>query len=269
MLTNSLNKIMRVAFWSIIIWLFIRIFIFQIYKVPSASMNNTLKEGDYILVNKLAYGTRIPITPLALPIGNTYIDWIQIPYFRIPGFTNVAHNDIIVFNFPLDDDSPIDHRQEYVKRCIGLPGDTIQINNGIVSIDNKKNIESENILFIFDAKKNRLSIDSSVYSPTVFPNSSSIKWNADNLGPLYIPKKGENILLTKKNILLYKRVIEKHENNSMKITNDSVFINNQFRITYSFKMNYYFTMGDNRYNSIDSRFWGFVPENHLIGRVSE
>jgi len=260
---------MRVAFWSIIIWLFIRIFVFQIFNVPTFSMNNTLKEGDYILVNKLAYGTRIPITPLSLPIGNTYIDWIQIPYLRIPGFTNVAHNDIIVFNFPLEDDLPIDHRQEYVKRCIGLPGDTILIKKGIVFVNNKKITESENILYLLDEQKNRLLIDSSVYSPAVFPNSSNIKWNADNFGSLYIPKKGETISFTKENIILYKRVIEKYENNILNLKNDSVFINNQYCINYTFKMNYYFTLGDNRYNSIDSRFWGFVPEDHLIGRVSD
>lgn len=260
---------MRVAFWSIIVWLFIRIFIFQIFKIPTASMNNTLKEGDYILVNKLAYGTRIPITPLSLPIGNTYIDWIQIPYLRIPGYTDVAYNDIIVFNFPLEEDSPVDHRQEYVKRCIGLPGDTIQIIEGVVFVNSKKITESENILFLLDAQKKRLLIDSSVYSPAVFPNSSEIKWNADNFGSLYIPKKNETIALTKNNIILYKRVIEKHENNTLKLKNDSVFINDQFCKSYTFKMDYYFSLGDNRYNSIDSRFWGFVPENHLIGRVSE
>ena len=171
---------MRVFFLTVIILLFVRIFIFQIYNVPTPSMNNTLKEGDYILVNKLAYGTRIPITPLALPIGNTYIDWIQIPYFRIPGFTRVAHNDIVVFNFPLEENTPIDHRQEYVKRCIGLAGDTLQIKKGVVFINNKNIIESENIVFLLDAKQNRLLIDSSIYSPAVFPNSSEIKWNADN-----------------------------------------------------------------------------------------
>ena len=90
---------------------------------------------------------------MSLPIGNTYIDWIQVPYLRIPGYTAVAHNDIIVFNFPLEEDAPIDHQQEYVKRCIGLPGDTIQIKKGVVFVNNKKITEAENILFILDAEK--------------------------------------------------------------------------------------------------------------------
>ena len=259
---------MRVIFWSLILWLSIRIFVFQVFKIPTSSMNNTLKEGDYILVNKLAYGTRIPITPLALPFGTIYSDAIQLPYLRLLGYSSVNYNDIIVFNFPLEDELPVDCRQEYVKRCVGLPGDTLQLKKGVVFINQKKNSDPDSILFLYNANHQRILIDSSAYSPDVFPNSSSIKWNADYFGPLYIPKKGEHILLNKKNMFLYKRVISIYENNALVVRNDSVFINDCYRMTYTFKMNYYFAMGDNRYNSIDSRFWGFVPENHLIGRVS-
>ncbi len=97
---------MRIVFWSVLLWLFVRVFVFQVFKVPSPSMNNTLKEGDYILVNKLAYGVRIPITPFSLPFGDIYIESIQLPYMRIPGFTDVKHNDIIVFNYPMEDFYP-------------------------------------------------------------------------------------------------------------------------------------------------------------------
>ncbi|MGZ4077289.1 MAG: signal peptidase I, partial [Bacteroidia bacterium] len=198
-------------FWSLLLWLFVRIFIFQTFEIPTPSMRPTLTEGDHIFVNKLAYGARIPITPLSLPVGETYVDWIQIPYLRLPGFSSVKHNDIIVFNYPMDDDLPIDERKGYVKRCIGLPGDTVKIKKGAVTINRQ-------VTQIFEAEnKPKQHLDSSIYSPVYFPNDAEVKWNADNMGPLYIPKKGEDIILTKKNIALYKRVIEKYENNSLKI----------------------------------------------------
>ncbi|MCW3084503.1 MAG: lepB [Bacteroidetes bacterium] len=310
MFTTYLNKAFRIFFWSFILWLFSHIFLFQTSRVPTASMHHTLNEGDYIFINKLAYGARIPITPLSMPIGNTYVDW-RLPYLRIPGYTSVKHNDVIVFNFPLEDDLPIDQRKSYVKRCIGLPGDTIKITNGIVSINNKNIVEAAqiqlrylvqtannnsflkndegynekpvtNYTYFFLTKQHadslqknknissitKNTIDSAVYSPSVFPNASQIKWNADNFGPLYIPAKGQHVVLNSKTVLLYKRVIENYEHNTITQKNDSVFINGIYRKTYRFKMNYYFAMGDNRYNSIDSRFWGFVPEDHLIGKAS-
>lgn len=226
-------------------------------------MNNALIEGDHIYINKLAYGARAPITPLSLPIGTAYTDWIQIPYLRIPGYSSVQYNDVIVFNFPMEDDVPVDIRKNYVKRCIALPGDTIRIKKGVVSINQYAFVEPSTI--ISDSEH---ALDSNVYAPSVFPHSSQIKWNSDNFGPLYVPKKGELIDLNKENILLYKTVIEKHENNKFTLSNDSVFINDTYCTTYAFKMNYYFVMGDNRNNSIDSRFWGFVPEDHLIGKAS-
>jgi len=312
-----LNRIARVLVISISLWLFIRIFLFQTFIVPTNSMNCTLLEGDYILVNKLAYGARIPITPLSLSLSNKsiFLDWIQLPYWRIPGYSAVKRNDVIVFNFPLDDKLPVDERQKYVKRCIGLPGDTLSIRNAEVFINKNKLPETENVLYNYTVSTNGNSLDKTItnqfdaymsqntftnnftfflstknadsiahlktissvkknsipensYSPAVFPNSSEIKWNIDNFGSLYIPKKGEQITLTAQNLIIYKRVIEMDEHNQLKVKNDSVFINNVYTRNYTFKMNYYFTLGDNRYNSIDSRYWGFVPENHLIGKAS-
>jgi signal peptidase I len=258
---------MQILFWSFAIYLLMRIFVFQSYNVPSNSMNNTLKAGDYIFVNKLAYGARIPITPIAIPFTNLYWNGFQLPYLRTIGYSKIKHQDIVVFNFPLDTDLPIDQRHNYVKRCTAVAGDTLQIKNGIVYINNTALVEPENILFIRDVNANRIILDSTIYNPVVFPNASEIKWNADYFGPLYIPKKGDSILLTKNNLLLYKRIIENYEHNKLALLNDVVYINAQPSKYYHFKMNYYFMIGDNRNNSIDSRFWGFVPEDHIIGRV--
>lgn len=315
---KPVNKIIQIVFWSFIIWLFIRVFLFQTFQIHTSSMHQTLLEGDHILVNKLAYGPRIPITPLSLPFGNQhlFLDWIQLPYLRIPGYSSVNRNDVIVFNFPLEDGLPADERQQYVKRCVAIPGDSISIVQGILFINGKELPETENILFNFTvtaagdeidtaiskqlggfipenklignklnsflSKKNADSIlamnnISSVekntikqesYSSKVFPNSSTVKWNIDHFGPFYIPKSGKSILLNSKNLLFYKRAIEKYENNTIENKNDSIYINGKFTKTYTFKMDYYFAMGDNRYNSIDSRYWGLVPENHLIGKAS-
>jgi signal peptidase I len=258
---------MQILFWSFAIYLLMRTFVLQSYKVPSNSMNNTLKTGDYIFVNKLAYGARIPITPIAIPFTNIYWSGFELPYFRTIGYTKIKHQDIVVFNLPIDIDLPIDQRQNYVKRCIAIAGDTLQIKNGLVYVNTKTIIETENILLPTDANKNRIVLDSSIYSPAVFPNASDVKWNVDHFGPLYIPKKGDSILLTKNNLLLHKRIIENFEHNKLTLLNDVIYINAKPSKYYRFKMNYYFMMGDNRNNSIDSRFWGLVPEDHIVGSV--
>lgn len=291
-----INKILKVIFWSVCLWLFIRIFLFQGFKVPSDSMNNTFIDGDFIVVNKMAYGARIPITPLSVHLGNEkyFVDWISIPYLRIPGYSQVFLNDILVFNLPSEVSLPVDEKKEYVKRCIGLPGDTISINQGYVFVNKllikelptqiawyelKKHDESISQYFIskttYDSiskNNNMISITKKhltkeTYSPNYFPNAPQIKWNPDNFGPLYIPEKGKSIALNQTTILLYQKIIEQFENNKLTFKNDSIFINGTFAKTYQFKMNYYFVLGDNRYNSLDSRFWGFLPENHIIGKV--
>jgi len=293
---SYINKFFKIIFWSVCLWLLIRIFFFQVFKVPSDSMNNTFKDGDYIFVNKLAYGPRIPITPLSIHIGNEkhFLNWISIPYLRLPGYSEISLNDILVFNLPSEISDPVDERKEYVKRCIGLPGDTILIDKGTVFINHmitpelqeqikwciiKKKDNTVKECFIssmtFDSisndkhtliiKKNYMS--SETYSPNYFPNASQIKWNPDNLGPLYVPKKGKSIQLNDTTILLYQKIIEQFEHNTLTFKNDSVFLNGKFTLSYTFKMNYYFVLGDNRCNSIDSRFWGFLPEDHIIGKA--
>src|SRR6185295_14288399 len=249
-------------------------------QIPSDSMNQTLVEGDRIVVNKLAYGPRFPMTPLSFSFisKSLFLDWIQLPYFRLPGYSKVRNNDILIFNFPLDTDVPVDERKKYIKRCIATPGDTLHCTGGNLYINKKALPEKGSIVFSYTIqttdKENkqqfltkgtvdsltqsgialtRTSLDTGSYTPAVFPNNALIKWNQDNFGPLYIPKKGETIALTKRNIILYQRIIEQYEHNTLQLKNDSVYINAQPTRLYTFKMNYYFVIGDNRYNSNDSR----------------
>ncbi|MES2590957.1 MAG: signal peptidase I [Bacteroidota bacterium] len=308
---------MKIVFWALAVWLITRVFIFQTFHIHTNSMHQTLVEGDYIFVNKLAYGARMPVTPLSVSFGNRhlFLDWIQLPYLRIPGFSTVKRNDILVFNFPGDDALPTDQREQYIKRCIAAAGDTVSIVQGKVLVNGKEVLEYENVLKNYrvtfeggqidrailklinaeDQKHgfsgNNLTVSltekmadsirhlqhvvsvetqslQSGYSTHIFPNTSKVKWGIDNFGPLFIPKCGQQIYLNSSNLIFYKKIIEKYENNTVETRNDSTYINGEYSPFYTFKMDYYFTLGDNRNNSIDSRFWGFVPESHLIGKAT-
>jgi signal peptidase I len=292
-----LNKLLKILFWSFVLWLFVRLFFFQGFKVPTASMNHTLKEGDYILVNKLAYGARIPITPLSIHMGGEkyFLDLLQLPYSRISGYADVQRNDIIVFNLPTENQLPVDERREYVKRCIGLPGESISIEESEVYINRShkplaapdgqlkryavsvKGDAFPRELYLTASDAQHISKSDTVastqqtyiqgYSPTYFPHVPQIKWNPDNFGPLWIPKKGAKLKLDRATLPLYQRIIETDEGNVITFKDEAILINGKAESYYTFRMNYYFVMGDNRYNSIDSRFWGFVPEDHLIGKT--
>ncbi len=354
----------------------INIFIFQNYRIPSPSMEKTLLVGDHLAVSKVAYGPRLPITPLTIPftqntlplLGRTYLDWVQWPYKRLAGFDRVKNDDIVVFNFPAGDTvilqntaasyysilrdhafefrnrdmmekkrirswneyldiardyawhtydivtRPVDRRDNYIKRCIGIPGDSIEVVHGQVFVNGRKQKEIPGLQHHYEVitsgtpinpralerlgisrdewrmgqnytyslpltDENRRKIEKfsnvvaikknetpdNVYNFQIFPHDPRFPWTLDNFGPLWVPAKGVTIGLNVENLPLYERIIDVCENNDLTLENDRIKINGEYVTSYTFKMNYYFMMGDNRHSSADSRYWGFVPEDHIVG----
>ncbi len=298
----------------------------EAYTIPTGSMERTLLVGDFLFVSKVNYGARTPITPIAfpfahhtMPIINTkaYWDGIQLPYYRLPGLGHVERNDVVVFNYPMDADPPlsrpIDKRENYIKRCIGVAGDTLKIVDAQVYINGKASpippmsqteyyvktdgsdfnpkaledikadvqraTQDEYVMTMPKSEVPKIKAFSNVqvvtsviaqqggYSMDVFPHEQNLKWNQDNYGPIIIPKKGWTVKLDSVNLPMYKRAIEVYEGNKFEMKGQDIYINDQKADSYTFKMNYYWMMGDNRHNSADSRYWGFVPEDHIVGKA--
>ena len=335
---------------------FINLYIFQNYQIPSSSLEKTLRVGDFLYVSKMAYGARVPQTPLSMPLvqhtfpewlggGKSYLDKPHWDYKRLKGWTSPKKEDIVVFNFPTGDTvctkmqnpdyytlcyyygedrvknrkdvfgdivvRPVDRRENYVKRCVGEPGDSLRIIDNIVYTKSKvesqkskadwqREPEREGLQLnyyvqtdghIFGAKyldkigisnADRKQVDATTWH---FPLTKAMKaeleknphvlavvvepeeqggsvyplghnnWTRDNYGPIYIPKKGDKLMITEENFWIYKRIADAYEFKPMRIGKE-----------YEFAMDYYWMQGDNRHNSADSRYWGFVPEDHIVGR---
>lgn len=318
------------ALLAIVAATLIRTFIVQLYIIPTPSMERTLLVGDCVMVSKLAYGVRMPITPLTMPLTHntmpiigtrSYLDWIQLPYMRFFAGQGIQRNDVVVFNYPIEYDRPIDKREHYIKRCVALPGDSLLIIdrrlfvNGIAAPNpegiqfdylvhtdgrpipsptlrelgieaQKGDMFNEENTVVLPMDLNTLSrlrqlpnvrrVDTILhkrgtvlpFEQPVFPKETHLfPWNVDNYGSIYIPKKGKTISINTKNILLYKQIIENYEHNTLRIEADKIFINDQEANRYTFQLNYYFMVGDNRHDSLDSRYWGFVPEDHIVGKA--
>ncbi|WP_020598095.1 signal peptidase I [Spirosoma panaciterrae] len=325
----------------------IRFLTFEAFAIPTPSMESDLMVGDYLFVSKLHYGVRTPKTPLQVPLTHQKI-WgtdipsfskaIQLPIYRLPGFTTVKNGDVVVFNYPPpktgETDYPTDLKTDFIKRCIGIPGDVIEIRQEQVYVNGKvmptperaqttyfvKTTEELDDRFFrkYDIVNDFKSAEGpfinwqplAVYNDTTktyklvgyrvnttkdriakfhdfdwvkgiepmtepagqagpgIYGSSAFAWNQDNFGPLKIPKAGMTIPINQKTIALYGPVIERYEGNEkVEVTSSAIRINGQPITSYTFKQGYYFMMGDNRHNSEDSRYWGFVPSDHIIGKA--
>ena len=321
----------------------IRFFLFEAYTIPTPSMESSLMVGDLLFVSKMHYGVRTPKTPLQLPLTHqkiwftnipSYLRWLNLPTFRLPGFTEVKKGDAVVFNAPNweeDGDAPLDLRTFYVKRCVATPGDVIEVRGQQVFINNKalenpermqhpvfmKTKESLEESF-FDQFGIRNSPDASFDSADWLPLADSLnqlvgyKLNTSASKISEISKssfsksfdydsfkdvKGQafeaifprrrvqelrirlNVRRTSshalvigfrvaKNVKLYQEAIQKYEGNEgITIDGDKISQNGKVLNSYTFKQDYYFMMGDNRHNSADSRFWGFVPADHIVGKA--
>jgi|GEM_PF-94758 len=393
-------------FFAIVIAYMVRMFQLEPYKIPTSSMEDSMMVGDFLFVSKMNYGPRFPITPVAFPLvhqdlfgAQAYSEAIQLPYMRLPGFQSVKRNDPIVFNVPWDQydqtPRPVDKMQNYVKRCVGIPGDTLQIIDGVLWVNGQKAFQAPGLLHNYyisfkplstvpsyetltkeydvydfvqlnertfrmalcEADLNRIKTDfqvdlvraqtnpkqGSYYSPDgmvefngiikmkegqklnyeetkklgivyseplsadlkylhvlmddnylnplkyaeipkidsikpkfqktsamsqVFPANDAIyPWNKDQYGPFYLPKAGQRISIDQRNYYFYERAIRIYENNpSLELIGSTPYLNGQPISQYTFQMDYYWMMGDNRDNSLDSRFWGYVPENHIVGK---
>ncbi len=222
--------------------------------IPSSSMENTLLIGDYIIVNKAAYNIS---TPATIPLTN-----IAIPRFRLFNIAKPKRNDVIVFKFPgyQWELSSLENIY-FVKRIIGLPGDTVQIIKGDVYINNRIIKQPKKALI------SKATAQSELPDNRIFPEGE--KWNRDNYGPIIVPFKGLKVNISYKNISEWKIVIDR-EFNTNAVSDEGTFIsiNGIPKRSYTFKRNYYFVLGDNREYSIDSRYWGFVPDNFIIGKAA-
>lgn len=265
---NLMRKCIDIFFYLTIgtmflacVWVFAQVFLFTSFRIPSDSMEPGLTEGDAILVWKPILGARLFNLSATMRLE-------QVEIHRVPGFGKVKRDDVLVFNFPHPntwDKIEMHILKYYVKRCIGLPGDTLSISNGYFKVNNE-NEEYGNIL----SQKRIGSTQPEVFAKGVyrsFPYDSVIDWNIKDFGPLYIPKAGDVLPMNRTNVVLYRKLIEWEQKGRLELRDSVVLLNNKPVQTYRFQKNYYFMAGDKGENSQDSRYWGLLPEEYIVGKA--
>ncbi|MCX8056062.1 MAG: signal peptidase I [Ignavibacteria bacterium] len=238
--------------WALVAALILKTFVIEAYTIPTGSMEDTLLPGDFLLVTKFTHGAT---TPRNIPFTN-----IALPYYQFPRLKEIKRGDIIVFEYPGDRDE-LRHEEimNYVKRCVGLPGDTIQIVDKVLYVNGELFPPPPKMKFL-----NPIPTPKGISNPFIFPKYSN--WNEDNYGPLYVPKKGDTVYLSLSNIEQYRTLINREFGKEVvKVIGQDIFIDGVKTNTYVIKKDYYFMMGDNRDDSADSRFWGYVPDDLIIG----
>lgn len=347
--------------FAVVVVTFVNIFFIQAYKIPTSSMEGTLLTGDHLFVGKVAYGPKIAERPLSFPFvhnampftgGQSWSDLICRDYRRLAGFGAVERDDIVVFGFPHGDTvlsqdpsadyytfvrhygkefternygplriRPRDKKDNYVKRCVAVAGDTLEIRSAQVYVNGRQQAPIAGVQNSYTVKTNGSAINAKLlekldinpeeywYNPSlpgyetmplnaqqvealadfgnvveirlnedlydasrresellIFPFSENYPWTRDNYGPIWIPAKGDTVILNLENLPLYRRIISVYEGNELEVIEGQIHINGEPSSQYVFAQDYYFMMGDNRHNSLDSRYWGFVPEDHIVGK---
>ena len=385
--TTKVGDTVSSLVFAVVVATFVHTYFIQPFTIPTPSLEKSLLVGDFLFVSKFHYGARTPMTPIAAPMVHdtlpllkikSYTMWPQLPYFRFPALQKIKNNEIVVFNWPADTlynmykdtdiryDKPIDKKTNYVKRCVAIAGDSLQIKNGNIYINGKlselperakpqffytlttKNpveqsfltnfgITETAMLFTMESKMydntvvqkfltdnkvnlteisrsgtfvtvslsnnftqelfdklnlksatnsinvnltlqkyNQLKQDPNVLtlkqyynapSNEVFPKNQNLNWSIDNYGPIYIPKAGVTVALTPKSLPFYKKIISEYEGpNKVNVIGNEVYINDKKALNYTFKQDYFWMMGDNRHNSLDARYFGYTPEDHIVGK---
>ena len=249
-----IKRFFQVLILLLLVTLILRAFFIAAYKIPTGSMKNTLLPGDYLIVSKADYKLT---TPRFIPFTQ-----IEIPHITLLNIGKPKLYDVIVFKFPGKNYGKIiDNNLNLVKRIVALPGDTLEIINRNLYLNHKK-INPPGTVFYSDSKM----VSDGIRENGIFPSNK--KWNTDNYGPLIIPRKGNVIKLNLKNIKFWKTIINNDTDSSeVSVEGTVININGKSAREYKLKQDYYFVMGDNRENSLDSRFWGFVPEDDILGKA--